>query len=257
MTDVRIIVASHKPYRMPEDEMYVPLQCGAAGKPDLPGFVRDDSGDNISEKNASYCELTGMYWAWKNVSADYIGLAHYRRHFRGGGKGDKFSRILSKAEAEKLLRGCGVLLPARRRYFIESNRSQYVHAHHAEGLETAERVIAELYPDYSEAFAAVMKRTSGHRFNMLIMRRDLFCSYCEWLFGVLGETEKRLDISGWSPAETRVFGYLGERLLDVWLEHGNIKYRDVPYMFTEKQHMARKIAAFIRRKLSAGRRSDE
>ncbi|MBQ3973839.1 MAG: DUF4422 domain-containing protein, partial [Lachnospiraceae bacterium] len=74
---IKIIVASHKSYWMPEDPVYLPVQVGAAGKEDL-GYVRDDSGDNISGKNVNYCELTGLYWAWKNLEADYIGLAHYR-----------------------------------------------------------------------------------------------------------------------------------------------------------------------------------
>ena len=47
---IKIIVASHKKYRMPEEDMYVPVQVGAKGRKDI-GMLRDDSGDNISEKN--------------------------------------------------------------------------------------------------------------------------------------------------------------------------------------------------------------
>ena len=84
---VKIVVATHKKYKMPKDEMYLPLHVGAAGKVDACGnpldlgYQKDNTGDNISGKNASFCELTGLYWAWKNLDADYIGLAHYRRHF--------------------------------------------------------------------------------------------------------------------------------------------------------------------------------
>lgn len=80
-----MIVAAHKAYRMPEDPMYLPLHVGKAGKSLELGFQGDDTGDNISEKNPEYCELTGLYWAWKNLDADYIGLSHYRRYFRGNG----------------------------------------------------------------------------------------------------------------------------------------------------------------------------
>ena len=80
--NIRIIVAAHKPYQMPKDDIYLPLHVGHAGKPDI-GFQGDDTGENISTKNANYCELTGLYWAWKNLDADYIGLAHYRRYFAG------------------------------------------------------------------------------------------------------------------------------------------------------------------------------
>ena len=78
---IRIIVATHKPYRMPENSLYLPLLVGAENnKPTWTGR-RDNEGENISAKNPHYCELTGLYWAWKNLDTDYVGLVHYRRHF--------------------------------------------------------------------------------------------------------------------------------------------------------------------------------
>lgn len=87
--NIKLIVAAHKAYRMPRDPMYLPLHVGKAGKDLDLGFQGDNTGDNISEKNATFCELTGIYWAWKNLSADYVGLCHYRRHFRGKPGRDK------------------------------------------------------------------------------------------------------------------------------------------------------------------------
>ena len=81
MKDIKIIVATHKPYEMPIDKMYMPIHVGAEGKDNI-GFQRDDCGINISDKNYSFCELTGLYWAWKNIEFDYLGLVHYRRHFK-------------------------------------------------------------------------------------------------------------------------------------------------------------------------------
>lgn len=78
--NIKIIVATHKKYKMPVDEIYLPMHVGADGKESL-GYIKDNSGDNISYKNPYFCELTGLYWAWKNINADYIGLVHYRRHF--------------------------------------------------------------------------------------------------------------------------------------------------------------------------------
>ena len=76
-----IIIATHKPYWIPEDSMYLPVQMGHAIHPDI-GYVGDDTGENISEKNASFCELTGLYWLWKNRKFDgNIGVCHYRRFF--------------------------------------------------------------------------------------------------------------------------------------------------------------------------------
>lgn len=82
---IKIIVAAHKPYEMPDDEVYLPVYVGAMGKTDV-GYQRDDEGENISILNPYFCELTGLYWAWKNLSEDYIGLVHYRRLFEIHGK---------------------------------------------------------------------------------------------------------------------------------------------------------------------------
>ena len=98
--NVKIIVATHKTYPMPNDKMYFPIQVGAEGKNNL-GYQADNTGDNISKKNPYFCELTGLYWAWKNLDADYIGLAHYRRHFKGKNKSkNKFDMVLKENELE-------------------------------------------------------------------------------------------------------------------------------------------------------------
>ena len=82
---VKVIVATHKPYEMPSDKLYLPVHVGAAGKESI-GYQRDDEGDNISNLNPYFCELTGFYWAWKNLKEDYIGLVHYRRLFTMNGR---------------------------------------------------------------------------------------------------------------------------------------------------------------------------
>jgi hypothetical protein len=105
--NIKVIVATHKPYRMPDDPMYLPLHVGKNGGEGF-GIQGDDTGDNISHKNASYCELTGLYWAWKNLDADAIGLVHYRRHFTTRGLlgcklAGKWNSILTCKQTEQLL----------------------------------------------------------------------------------------------------------------------------------------------------------
>ena len=246
MMRLKIVVAAHKPYRMPADPCYLPLQVGAAGKPSI-GFRRDDEGEGISARNANWCELTGLYWAWKNLSADAVGLVHYRRHFRGA------HGIATGAEIEAALARADVVLPRRRRYFIETTRSQYVHAHHAEDLDVTRAILAERHPGCVAAFDAAMAATSGHRFNMFVMTRPRFDAYCDWLFGVLFELERRLDISSYSPYDARVFGFVAERLLDVWIAANGVRYAELPVVHLESQHWPRKILAFLGRKLRGGR----
>lgn len=249
--DIKLIVATHKPYRMPDDAMYVPVQAGAEGKESI-GYLCDNTGDNISAKNKNYCELTALYWAWKNLDAEYMGLVHYRRHFTAkGAKGDKFSRIITKEQLEKVLSKTDVIVPTPRNYVIETNYSQYVHAHHVEDLDTTRAILAEKYPDYIGAYDSSMKKTVGHRFNMFIMKRDKFSAYCEWLFDILFELEKRLDISGYSAYDARVFGFVSERLLDVWLKTNGCGFVEQPYIFMENQNWLTKGFNFVKRKFSA------
>ena len=101
---IQMIVAAHKAYRMPQDPMYIPIHVGKAGKELELGFQGDNTGDNISEKNFSYCELTGLYWAWKHLDGDYIGLSHYRRYFRGKSGKNKWDCILTQQQAERYTR---------------------------------------------------------------------------------------------------------------------------------------------------------
>jgi hypothetical protein len=259
-----VIVAAHKEYPMPTDPLYLPVQAGRALHAPL-AYTGDDSGENISEKNRNFCELTCLYWAWKNLNADAVGLCHYRRYLAGKGTagespfgalktGDrafdrKASRILTAGEAEALLRKAPVLLPKKRNYYIETGYSQYVHAHHEEDLTATREILAERCPDYVPAFDRTLARTKGHRFNMFVMRRDLFDRYCSWLFDILFELEARLDISAYSDYDKRVFGFVAERLLDVWLETNRVEYLELPVLHLESQHWLKKGTAFLKRKI--------
>ena len=249
--NIKILVATHKVYWMPEDGVYFPLHVGKEGKQNF-GYIGDNTGDNISNKNANYCELTGLYWAWKNLQCDYIGLCHYRRYFALGNYSNdiasKRNAICHKDDYEKLLTEYDVILPKKRNYFIETVRSQYEHAHNKRDLDEVEKIIAEKYPEYSEAFTKVMKRTKLHILNMFVMKKELFDEYCRWLFDILFELEKRIDISTYSQYEARVFGFLSERLFNVWLEKQNLTTVEVSVVFLEKQDWIKKIYEFLKRK---------
>ena len=248
--DLKVLVATHKKYWMPEDACYLPLHVGREGKNDL-GYVGDNTGDNISNKNANYCELTGLYWAWKNLNCEYIGLCHYRRYFAKKEKvRDKKERIMGAHDYESLLEKYDVILPTKRNYYIETVRSQYEHAHVKSDLDTVKQVIDELYPDYSNAFEVVMNRRRLHILNMFVMKKSLFDEYCKWLFTILFEVEKKVDISSYSVYEARIFGFLSERLFNVWLEKQQLNCKEVPVVFLEKQNWAKKITKFLIRKIS-------
>lgn len=247
----KILVAAHKSYWMPTDPVYLPLQVGAEGKPKL-GYTPDNTGDNISSKNPYFCELTGLYWAWKNLDCEYIGLCHYRRYFgrkiHTNDLEKKKQAILHQKDYERLLRQYDVILPEKRHYYIETVRSQYEHAHYKKDLDLAERLVGELYPEYSEAFTQVMNRRSLHILNMFVMKKSLFDAYCQWLFTILFAIEKQVDMTGYSTYEQRLYGFLSERLFNVWLEKQQLKTCEVPVVFLEKIDWIKKGTAFLKRK---------
>lgn len=248
--DIKILVALHKDYWIPEDQMYLPVWCGACRQPDTAtyGFQRDDIGNNISSRNPFFCELTALYWAWKNLNADYLGLVHYRRYFAQRSTGEKRSRIAEGKSILRILEKAPVILPCKRRYWIDTNYGQYVHAHHAEDLVQTRAILSIKCPEYLPAYDASMKCTSGHRFNMFVMRRDILDAYCTWLFEILFELESRLDISNYSKNDQRVFGFVAERLMDCWIETNHITYTEMPVVNLENQHWLKKGTAFLMRR---------
>lgn len=238
---------------MPKDEIYLPLHVGREGKDDL-GYTGDNTGDNISLKNPSYCELTGLYWAWKNLEADYVGLAHYRRHFTVKSRSQQkklgmMNSVLTGEELEPLLKKYRILVPKKRNYYIETLYSHYEHTHYKEHLDITREIIAEMYPDYLEEFDKVMKQRGGYMFNMYIMEKQLSDEYCQWLFSILFELENRLQDKEYSFFQGRFYGRVSEIIFNVWLMHQNIPYGEVPYMHMEKINWWKKGTAFIKAKL--------
>ena len=281
---VWVVVATHKSFDMPSDKMYIPLHVGAEGKVDETGkpldlgFQKDNTGDNISERNAQFCELTGLYWAWKNLNADYIGLVHYRRYFKGIGKkrststsdsgansNKLFDKVLTYKEFRPLMDKYKIIVPKKRRYYIETLEQHYAHNHYIKELDTAKEIMLERYPDYANAYEKALGRTWGYMFNMMILRKDLLDEYCTWLFDILFEMTERLSKESdnnyagrdLSSFENRFPGRVSERIFNVWLEYqleiGKIKKEDIkeiPFMYMEKINIINKGLTFLRAKFT-------
>ncbi|MFV0557807.1 MAG: DUF4422 domain-containing protein [Enterococcus sp.] len=250
---MKIAVATHKAYQMPQSDIYLPVQSGAELQKEDLGYAKDNTGDNISIKNKNYSELTAIYWLWKNVQSDYKGVAHYRRHFSKKQtlfftKGE-FQDVIEQQELEALLQDVDIILPKLRHYYIETLASHYKHTHFEQDLTVTEKVIEQLYPEYLTSYHEVLQRKSGHMFNMFIMKDDYFDQYCEWLFSILFELEKQLDISDYNPFHARVFGRVSELLLDVWITKNQIRYKEVPVIFMEEQNWYLKCKKFLQAKL--------
>lgn len=232
--DTRIYIMTHKEFDVPQVEGYLPLQVGCAGKEKL-GYLRDDIGDHISEKNASYCELTGLYWAWKNVECDIIGLSHYRRYLiKGETESSSLSleeKLLDKDYIEACLEKYDLIVPNSGMSAGANVLSQYVEHHRAADWVECGKVIAERHPEYYPAFTWNQRCNFISLGNMFIGRKALMDEYCEWLFDILFELEKRIDISDSDTYQKRVFGFLAERLFRVWMLEKPLRVREEQMVF--------------------------
>lgn len=239
---------------MPKDTMYLPVQVGKEGKKDL-GYQPDNEGENISLKNPYFCELTGLYWGWKNLNADYVGLSHYRRHFSIEKKLQKdrkgrMNSILKEEQLKEILRSTDIIVPKKRNYYIENLYSHYKHTMYIEPLEETRKIIEEKYPNYLDEFDRLHKRTSAHMFNMFVMKKEIANEYCTWLFDILFELENRIDVTQYDDFHARFFGRISELLLDVWMNTNHLKYKEVKVIDIEKVDWLKKGTAFLMAKFT-------
>lgn len=232
MADIKLFVCCHQPTEVPKHPLLVPIQVGAAlANSHFPGFLYDDTGDNISAKNRSYCELTAQYWAWKNVDADYYGFFHYRRYLYPDKKAKWPYRIERKPELSllnkldyenfsELIQGYDMILPMGENMYIPV-REHYAKAkfHHKGDLDLIEQIVRMFSPEYADAMEKYLSGTICYFGNIFIMKRHIFYDYCTWIFHVLEEFDFRSDTTHYNSQERRVDGYLSERLFGVWLSN--------------------------------------
>ena len=253
--DIKVLVATHKKYWMPRDNMYLPIQVGAVLNNKL-GYITDDEGDNISAKNPYYSELTALYWAWKNLKCDYLGLCHYRRYLGHKNKWYLLSgtlqrkhMILKEADCTLLLSQFDIILPKKRNYYIETIKSHYAHAHNLNDLEAVQQIIEELYPEYNTAFNGVMNEKELYILNMCIAKKEVLDAYSEWLFSILFELETRINYKDYDEYQKRVFGFLSERLFNIWLKKQSLTRVELDVIEIEPVNWGHKIYNFFKRKL--------
>lgn len=215
MDDCTLYVVSHKKM---EDEIPERTVIGVGGDRSIQGiYVYDNEGDNISEKNSNYCELTAIYWIWRHNKSKYVGIEHYRRQFLKNG------RVISKSESEKILKKYDVIVTKKINLSFSVYQA-YVKGNSEEELAITRNIISTKYPKYLKAFSKLSKTNKFCVCNMMITKKEVFDDYCKWLFDILFDLEKQIDISGRTERQKRMFGFLAERLLNVYL-WGNKKLK--------------------------------
>lgn len=214
--NVKIFAVTHKVFMPPPDSMYVPLQAGRACHEPL-GYLGDDTGENISKLNAYYSELTGVYWVWKNYhAADIVGICHYRRYMIA-----EDGHLYQEADIKRLLSEYEMIVTKK----LELRMPYYdgfAATHDEKDLIETGRVVAEKYPDYAPLFEQMVHQKETYFANMMVCKKTLYDAYCAWLFDILFEVQRRIDTTGYDNYRKRVYGFLSEFLLTVWIAKNRI-----------------------------------
>lgn len=261
--EVEIFVFYYKPGGfIPALEEYTPIFAGKNQWPEISGFTGDDTRQNISSKNKYYSELTGLFWVWKNTNSAVVGSCHYRRFFTVGKEpfryrakrfayyfagirkkrfgliytsNEKFwsGKLITASETKSILEQFDAIFPVRRilNYSIEKHYKRY---HNASDLQLLKNIIAQYYPGYISAFDRTMAGNRLFANNMFIMPRNLFNSLMEWLFFILFKFEESTEMKNFEGYQQRIFGFLSERLITVWLEHHQLNYKELPLIYFKK-----------------------
>lgn len=240
MNDLDIYVATHKKVEncINLDGCYKYLFVGANNHTDTYGYICDNDGsDSISEKNSTYCELTGLYWMWKNAPKQkYIGLCHYRRFPSKHRFSINLNKdVLSEKEILNALKDVDVLLPIKgKKTSMNSLCKGEDDLNKCREYKYILGAIKKKCPEYIPELKKVFLDSEMCFGNIFVLTRENFDLYCAWLFDLL------FDIEGTIKAQNdeipREYGYLSEWMLNVWIEKNKLKVKYIPTVFTEEQH---------------------
>ena len=150
---MRLFVVTHKITKVKNSGIYTPIFVGKAKNPNLTlpkGYLMDNKKDNISYN--SYCELTAIYWIWKNITEDIVGICHYRRYFARRKYINTLGSCITEKEIRKILKQYDVILPQKNlgEYNELVSRDFWNKYHYEKDWEITEKVLLEKYPEYKE-----------------------------------------------------------------------------------------------------------
>jgi hypothetical protein len=239
MKDIEIFVLTHKKYEIiTPNPPYIPLLMGAYSKKDYFNYIPDNSGDNISDLNKYYAELTGEYWAWKNTNARIIGFCHYRRYFAKG-----FSmKILSKQDILDYLNDFDIILPEKTKLRLtvcEELEKAYKTKNQGAKIEEFKiirEIIKKESPEYLKSFDSVLNGKECYNSNMFICSKKIADEYFEWVFNILDVMHGKINYESYDENNRRVLGYLSEVLLTIFIHKNNYSIKNCAVYHTGRKY---------------------
>lgn len=239
-----MLVCCHKKAGLPFDKNFLPIHCGKKLATEDLGMMGDDTGDNISELNPYFCELTAQYWAWKNLQdVDVIGLCHYRRFFRlSGGVGRTYRQAtivhqdIDTSLVPGLLEGYDVILP--KPMILKKSIYDFFSMDMTEvQMQIYLRLFAKTHPAYKKVMVDYLNGNRHVGCNMAIMTWELFCEYSEFLFSFLFQARKYIKELPYSYYN-RSFGMFSEILLPVFCRYHGLRVKPVPMILLTDNSVA-------------------
>ncbi len=172
-------------------------------------------------------------------------MVHYRRYFY---KGIFSNKILEKKDIINLLNKYDIIVPQRGYTWGSTVKGQYVKSHIANDLYVCGKVLKLKFPEYSDAFEYVFNNNYYFPFNMMIMRKEIFDSYSKWLFDILFELENKIDLNDRDDYNCRVFGFLSERLFNVWIrKNKDYKIIEMPVFNVEENMFKQRMQSLMKK----------
>ncbi|MEI6847082.1 MAG: DUF4422 domain-containing protein [Chlorobiaceae bacterium] len=252
-TNTKILVAYHKPAILFKNDILTPIHVGRMNAKNrgmsndnyqwmISNTIGDDDGENISELNPNFCELTAVYWAWMNYdklgSPNYIGLEHYRRHFN------------IDASLPVFLGDYDIVAPIES-LKNETIESQFSNGHKSVDFSEVIDFLCSLCPEYAKIAKSYTKQNNGYFYNMFIMKKHVFFEYCEWIFKILLQLHKKTDYSEYNEFDQRMPGYLGERLLGIFIQKKKLeglKVKNTKVIFNNNTSLKNTVKPIFERK---------
>ncbi|MDD6038062.1 MAG: DUF4422 domain-containing protein [bacterium] len=245
--ETRIFTMTHKSFVAPDDATYIPLHVGRACAKDL-GYLGDDTGDNISDLNCYYGELTGMYWMWRNIETEgNVGVCHYRRFFI-----HEDGSLLTEEDYNQILSEYDIMTSTAVK-IEESYRDYFGRAHNVSDLQKEGAVIQRLYPEDYPVFCEVMDGYEHYFGNLLVASKKVFDEYCEWLFSIFVELSNEIDVSSYDDYHKRIFGFLSEQLLMVFVRARGLKVYEARVGLTGEKAETMELRRAMQSLLSEGK----
>ncbi len=197
-----------------EKEIYAGAVFAENSLPLLPkNALRDNEGENISEKNKQFCELTALYWIWKHAREDILGLVHYRRHF-----------LFPKNWKECMLNNqVDVILPVPL-YVAPTVEENFKSRHDPSDWEFMMQYLKDNFPENYQAACRFFKGNLYSPCNMFVMKRDVLDALCSWLFPILFKVAEHGGEKDNSYLN-RYPGFISERLISLYFEINREKFK--------------------------------